>query len=345
MAVPSIYGEFRPLMVLNYVFAQFTSRNVFGETSDSLEFAYSRVPLLSFILQSLFAVTNLIAWLICKFKANNFIIAHHSFAVTLDLVVVGWLLISSGDLIKSFKAIDRLRNTLSRFPVRVKQSSPSFFAWLTFVLLVIFHTTFPPFNALGVGELSFKQIVAGLFLICFFLRASMTLASLFYSSSLVVQDSVRAWRQNRDVSGRPFRSPEIFCHLLMKFAPLFDGLQKTLSVHVLAVILYFNYGVLNDTFIHIYSENPYYSNLFKLLSWCLYLGLLIICVDLKSDQHERLSEEVFTSWSGHMTQREFMKFIILNLIIFAWDECAHVFHILSTSEEFVMNGWNVFEEI
>ncbi|KAG8316289.1 hypothetical protein J6590_054219 [Homalodisca vitripennis] len=316
MPVPSVYVHFRPLMVLNYIFAQFTSRNVFGETSDSLEFAYSRVSLLSFMLQSLFNITNVIQWLSCKFKANTFIIAHHSFAVTLDVVVVGWLLVRSGNLIKSFKVIDRLRNTLTRFPVKVEQSSPSFFAWLTFLILVSFHIMFPPIHGYGVGVISIKQsvsvwlvgIVSASFTVCFFFRASMSLTSLFYSSSLVVQDLVRAWRQNRDVSGRPFQSPEIFCHLLMKFAHLFDGLQKTLSVHVLAVILYFNYGVLNDTFIHIYSEHPYFSSLVKLMSWCLYLGLLIVCVDLKSDQHERLSEEIFTSSVGHMSQREFMKF-------------------------------------
>ncbi|KAG8276801.1 hypothetical protein J6590_056167 [Homalodisca vitripennis] len=306
MPVPSIYSNFRPLMVFNYILAQFTSRNVFGKTSDSLEFSYSRVPFLSFILQSLFATINVTDWLICKVKSNNFIIVHHSLAVAVDLVVVGWLLLSSGDLIKSFKAVDGLRNTLSRFPVRVKQSSPSWFAWLTFTILVLFHMTFPPFNAFGVRDISFNEIMAALFLICFFFRASMTLASLFYSSSLVVQDSVRAWRQNSDVNGRPLQSPEIFCHLLMKFTPLHDVLQKTLSVHVLTVMLYFNYGVLNDTFVHVYNKNPLISSFFKLMSWCLYLGLLILCVDLKSDQHERLSEEIFTSPVSQMSLRELM---------------------------------------
>ncbi|KAG8276798.1 hypothetical protein J6590_056164 [Homalodisca vitripennis] len=175
-------GNFRPLMVYNYILAQFTSRNVSGETSDTLEFGYARVPLLSFMLQS----------------------------------------------------------------------------------------------------------------------ASMTLASLFYSSSLVIKDSVRAWRQNRDVTGKYIRSPEIFCHLLMNFSPLFDVLQNTLSVHVLAVMLCFNYGVLNDSFYHAYSKNPPVGNLVKTLSWFLYLGM-----------YERLSQEVFTSSVGHMSQRELTRVRLL----------------------------------
>ncbi|KAG8276799.1 hypothetical protein J6590_056165 [Homalodisca vitripennis] len=284
MPVPSIYRNFRPLMLFNYIMGQFTSRNVFGETSDSLEFSYAKVSFLSFILHSLISIINVMDWLICKINANSFIIIHHSLAVAVDLVAVGWLLLRSGDLIKSFKAIDRLRNTLSRFPVKFKQSSLSFFAWLTFVSLVICQAIISPIAIFVIGAVDFLGILSALFSVCFFLRASMTLASLFYSSSLVVQDSVRAWRQNRDVSGRPLQSPEIFCHLIMTFTPLHDVLQKTLSVQVFTVMLYFNYGVLNDTFIHIYSENPSISSLVKLMSWCLYLVLLILCVDLKSLQ-------------------------------------------------------------
>ncbi|KAG8316286.1 hypothetical protein J6590_054216 [Homalodisca vitripennis] len=264
-----------------------------------------------FILQSIISIKCVVLLLNCKFKGNLFIIVHHSSSVAVDMVVVGWLLLSSDDLIKSFKTIDKLRNTLNKFPITVDQSSPSAFSWLTLVLHVVFNIIFNPMMNFGLEFLNFEAIISVSFLVCFFFRASMTLASLFYSSSLVVQDSVRAWRQNRDVSGRPFQSPEIFCHLLMNFSPLFDVLQNTLSVHVLAVMLYFNYGVLNDSFYHAYSKNPPVGNLVKTLSWFLYLGMVVMCIDLKSDQYERLSQEVFTSSVGHMSQRELTRVRLL----------------------------------
>ncbi|KAG8326661.1 hypothetical protein J6590_035759 [Homalodisca vitripennis] len=286
MPIPSIYRNFRPLMVFNYIMAQFTSKNVFSETSGSLEFTYCKVPLLSFILQSLIAIKCAAEHLICRYKENIFIITHHSLSLAVDIVAVGWLLLSCGDLIRSFKTIDKLRDTLSRLPVGVEQSSPSLFSWLTFVFLITYQVLFCPMESFGEGLSNFEGNLTVLFTICSFYRASMTLTALFYSSSLVVHDSVRAWRHNRHVNGRPLHSPGDFCYLLMKLSPLFDLLKKTLSVHVLAVILYFNYGVLNDTFYHSYSDHPLFASFFKLMSWCLYLGLLILYVDLKSVQCE-----------------------------------------------------------
>ncbi|KAG8247925.1 hypothetical protein J6590_051225 [Homalodisca vitripennis] len=322
MSVPSIYRNFRPLMVFHYILGQFTSTNVLGETSENLNFNYCTVPVLSFILQSLITIKWNVTFLTCRFKDNTFIIVHDLLSVAVDLVVIGWLLLGSRDLIRSFKIIDDLRNILSKMTSRTETSNLSVFGWLTLTTGVVFQMVFSRVSTLGMGATNFQLVMQYMFSVCFFFRACLTLISLFYCCSIIIRDSIRVWRNNRDANPRHLQSPEEFCHLLMKFAPLFDDLQKTLSLHVLAVMLYFNYGVLNDSVYHAYADDPLAGSLVKIMSWCGYLGLLIVCVALKSDQYERLSEEIFTTLVSHLPQRELMK---LRLLVSQCDEGSRDF--------------------
>ncbi|XP_046686673.1 multidrug resistance-associated protein 1-like, partial [Homalodisca vitripennis] len=87
-------------------------------------------------------------------------------------------------------------------------------------------------------------------------------------------------------------------------------------------MLYFNYGVLNDSVYHAYADDPLAGSLVKIMSWCGYLGLLIVCVAMKSDQYQRLSEEIFTTLVSHLPQRELMK---LRLLVSQCDEGSRDF--------------------
>ncbi|KAG8329412.1 hypothetical protein J6590_086769 [Homalodisca vitripennis] len=238
----SDYKYFRYLMALNYATGHFTADHVFSPNLEDIRFRIVRIPVFMYIILSINSTWMALNFILYDFKGQFLGTAHHSLFFWMDMAFTSWnLFVGSKSVIEVFKILDASRKRQAVIPgvLRASQSSPAVYAYAMTFLFLITHIVFPiAFTYYSDLNLTWNCVFYFAHFSCFPYRMCLVFSSIFYLSSLIVQDTARAWSRYCERYHQSFYHIEVFCQMLQEQRDMVDKINFHLGTPILILLVY-----------------------------------------------------------------------------------------------------------
>lgn len=270
----SFYQLYRPTMVVFFFLGQFPVKRVFVNDSKDLRhslFSISNLILISYSCFTYIPVKRLFL------KGNGFLLTIRHLHFVFTSMFLLWFSINCKKLVKAFNVLDLMRNFSNVLPhnIRAEPSQPPISSRVSCALFILFLGIFSFFiSAFVIRNTSFDLIIFVVTYWFYPLRQFLILSLLFFSSSLVIKDTLKSWRLFCSLNCRPLSNLQNFCQLMMGQISCLEELEECLGDCVRMVLTHRVFWHISTTFFRISYTHHVTSNIVDLFTWGFFISVL-----------------------------------------------------------------------